>query len=342
LVHDDIHGTMIDCNRCGVPLIEIVSEPDIRSAEEAKAYLQKLRAIILYTGISDCKMNEGSFRCDVNLSVREKGTEKFGTRTEMKNINSFQFVVKAIEYEYKRQIEAIEDGEEIVQETRKFDADTGKTYSMRGKENANDYRYFPDPDLPPIELSDEKIEKIKTTIPELPDARKKKYMEKYGISAYISEKIISDMDIADYFEKVATLAKTPKVVANILVGEVARLNTAEIFYCPISAANMAKLSDLISNEVINTSTAKKLIARMWETDFDPVVIVEKEDLKQINDRDFLVKIATEVIENSPKLVSDYKNGKQQAIKALMGQAMGKTAGKANPVILEEIIKKLII
>ncbi len=341
LVHDDIHGTMIDCNRCGVPLIEIVSEPDIRSAEEAKAYLQKLRAIILYTGISDCKMNEGSFRCDVNLSVREKGTEKFGTRTEMKNINSFQFVVKAIEYEYKRQIEAIEDGEEIVQETRKFDADTGKTYSMRGKENANDYRYFPDPDLPPIELSDEKIEKIKTTIPELPDARKKKYMEKYGISAYISEKIISDMDMADYFEKVATLAKTPKVVANLLVGEVARLNMAEMFCCPISAVNMAKLSDLISDEVINTSTAKKLIARMWEADSDPVVIVEKEDLKQINDRDFLVKIATEVIGNSQKLVSDYKNGKQQAIKALMGQAMGKTAGKANPVVMEEIIKNIL-
>ena len=210
---------------------------------------------------------------------------------------------------------------------------------MRGKENANDYRYFPDPDLPPIELSDEKI---KTKIPELPDARKKKYMEKYGISAYISEKIISDMDMADYFEKVATLAKTPKVVANILVGEVSRLNTAEIFYCPISAVNMAKPSDLISDEVINTSTAKKLITRMWETDFDPVVIVEKEDLKQINDRDFLVKIATKVIENSPKLVSDYKNGKQQAIKALMGQAMSKTTGKANPVVMEEIIKKLII
>ena len=342
LVHDDIHGTMIDCNRCGVPLIEIVSEPDIRSAEEAKAYLQKLRAIILYTGISDCKMNEGSFRCDVNLSVREKGTEKFGTRTEMKNINSFQFVVKAIEYEYKRQIEAIEDGEEIVQETRKFDADTGKTYSMRGKENANDYRYFPDPDLPPIELSDEKIEKIKNTIPELPDARKKKYMEKYGISAYISEKIISDMDMADYFEKVATLAKTPKVVANILVGEVARLNTAEMFYCPISAANMAKLSDLISDEIINTSTAKKLISRMWVDNSDPVLIVEKEELKQINDRQLLTEIAKEVIDKSQKLVSDYKAGKQQALKALMGQTMGKTAGKANPVILEEIIKKLII
>ena len=341
LVHDDIHGTMIDCNRCGVPLIEIVSEPDIRSAEEAKAYLQKLRAIILYTGISDCKMNEGSFRCDVNLSVREKGTEKFGTRTEMKNINSFQFVVKAIEYEYKRQIEIIAEGEEIVQETRKFDADTGKTYSMRGKENANDYRYFPDPDLPPIELSDEKIEKIKTTIPELPDARKKKYMEKYGISAYISEKIISDMDMADYFEKCALLAKAPKVVANILVGEVARLNTSESFFCPILAENMAKLSDLISDEVINTSTAKKLISRIWVDNYDPVFIVEKEDLKQINDRQLLTEIAKEVIDKSQKLVSDYKAGKQQALKALMGQTMGKTAGKANPVILEEIIKSII-
>ena len=341
LVHDDIHGTMIDCNRCGVPLIEIVSEPDMRSAEEARAYLQKLRAIILYTGISDCKMNEGSFRCDVNLSVREKGSKKFGTRTEMKNINSFQFVVKAIEYEYKRQIEAIENGEKIVQETRKFDADTGKTYSMRSKENANDYRYFPDPDLPPIELSDEEIEKIKNTIPELPDVRKKKYMENYGISAYISEKIISDMDMADYFEKVATLAKTPKVVANLLVGEVARLNTAEMFYCPISAANMAKLSDLISDEVINTSTAKKLISRMWVDNSDPVLIVEKEELKQINDRQLLTEIAKEVIDKSQKLVSDYKAGKQQALKALMGQTMGKTAGKANPVILEEIIKSII-
>lgn len=341
LVHDDAFGTMIDCNRCGVPLIEIVSEPDIRSAEEAKAYLQKLRAIILYTGISDCKMNEGSFRCDVNLSVREKGSETFGTRTEMKNINSFQFVVKAIEYEYKRQLEAIEDGEEIVQETRKFDADTGKTYSMRSKENANDYRYFPDPDLPPIELSDNEIEKIRRTIPELPDARKKKYMEQYGISAYISEKIISDMDMADYFEKCALSAKAPKIVANILVGEAARLNTSERFFCPILAENMAKLSDLISDEVINTSTAKKLISRMWVDNSDPVLIVEKEDLKQINDRQLLTEIAKEIIDKSQKLVSDYKAGKQQALKALMGQAMGKTAGKANPVILEEILKNII-
>ena len=341
LVHDDVHGTMIDCNRCGVPLIEIVSEPDIRSSEEAKAYLQKLRAIILYTGISDCKMNEGSFRCDVNLSVREKGSEAFGTRTEMKNINSFQFVVKAIEYEYKRQIEAIEDGEEIIQETRKFDANTGKTYSMRSKENANDYRYFPDPDLPPIELTDAKIEKIRSLIPELPDARKLKYMDKYGLSAYISEKIISDIDMANYFEQVATLVDVPKVVANILVGEVSRLNTSESFECPISTDNMARLVNLISEDVINTSTAKKLISRMRGEDVNPVLIVEKENLKQINDRQLLTDIAKDVIENSQKLVSDYKAGKQQALKALMGQAMGKTAGKANPIIMEEIIKKII-
>ena len=217
LVHDSERGTMIDCNRCGVPLIEIVSEPDIRSAEEAKAYLQKLRATILYTGISDCKMNEGSLRCDVNLSVRKKGTEKFGTRTEMKNINSFAFVVKAIEYEYKRQVEAIEAGETIVQETRRFDANTGKTSSMRSKENANDYRYFPDPDLPPIELTDEVIKKLGSQIPSLPDERKALYMKKYGLSAYDSEILTTDMAEADYFEQAAAKTDYPKLLANILI-----------------------------------------------------------------------------------------------------------------------------
>ena len=192
LVHDDVHGTMIDCNRCGVPLIEIVSEPDIRSAEEAKAYLQKLRAIILYTGISDCKMEEGSLRCDVNLSVRKVGAEAFGTRTEMKNLNSFQFIVKAIEYEYKRQVDAIEAGETVVQETRRFDTATGKTNTMRTKEDADDYRYFPDPDLPPIEMSDERIAAFAAEIPELPDARKARYIEKYGLTPYDGEILTSD------------------------------------------------------------------------------------------------------------------------------------------------------
>ena len=331
----------VDFNRTSVPLIEIVSEPDIRSASEAKAYLQKLRAILLYTGISDCKMNEGAFRCDVNLSVREKGTEKLGTRTEIKNLNSFQFVVKAIEYEYNRHLKAIENGETIIQETRRFDVNSGKTYSMRNKESANDYRYFPDPDLPPIELSDEEIEKIKHTIPELPDERKKRYTNEYELSAYISEKIVSDIDMANYFEQAIKFSKYPQILSNLIIGDISRLNTADIFTCPISANNIGELSNLIGDGIINTSIAKKLIMRMWEEDINPVQVVENEDLKQINDRAFLDSIALEVIKNSERLVSDYRGGKLQAMKALMGQAMGKTSGKANPVIMEELLKSRI-
>lgn len=338
LVHDDKYGTMIDCNRCGVPLIEIVSEPDIRSAKEASAYLQKLRAIILYTGISDCKMNEGSFRCDVNLSVRKKGETAFGTRTEMKNLNSFQFVVKAIEYEYQRQVEAIESGEQIVQETRKFDANTGITTAMRSKENANDYRYFPDPDLPPIELSDEQIRKIAHTIPELPDARKQKYVKNFGLSAYISEKLVSDFDMSNYFDKVAVHTNHPKTAANIITGDVMRLNTRDSFVCPVSEENMAKLADLFGEQIITSSTMKKLLARMWEEDFDPDIVVEKENLKQINDKSELLKIAECVINANRKLVDDYRNGKEQALKALMGKAMGQSGSKANPILLADILK----
>ena len=337
LVHDSERGTMIDCNRCGVPLIEIVSEPDIRSAEEAKAYLQKLRATILYTGISDCKMNEGSLRCDVNLSVRKKGTEKFGTRTEMKNINSFAFVVKAIEYEYKRQVEAIEAGETIVQETRRFDANTGKTSSMRSKENANDYRYFPDPDLPPIELTDEVIKKLGSQIPSLPDERKALYMKKYGLSAYDSEILTTDMAEADYFEQAAAKTDYPKLLANILISEVARLVTTETFESPISADNMAKLVQLMGDEVINSSTVKKLVGRMWENDCDPAEIVRSENLEQINDEEELRRYVLEGIAANPKSVADYKKGKVAAYKSIIGQIMGKTAGRANPVKINDIM-----
>ena len=283
LVHDDEKGTMIDCNRCGVPLIEIVSEPDIRSAEEAKAYLQKLRAIILYTGVSDCKMNEGSLRCDVNLSVRKKGTEAFGTRTEMKNLNSFQFIVKAIEYEYKRQVEAIEAGEKIIQETRRFDANSGKTYSMRTKENANDYRYFPDPDLPPIKLTDEKIAALQAQIPRLPDARKKEYMEKYGLSAYDGEVLTTDMALADYFEQAAAETKYPKLVANMLLSEVMRLADGEDSICKILPNRMAALASLSGDGVINSATVKKLIKELWEADFDVEEKVVCEGLAQVSD-----------------------------------------------------------
>lgn len=338
LVHDDEKGTMIDCNRCGVPLIEIVSEPDIRSAEEAKAYLQKLRAIILYTGVSDCKMNEGSLRCDVNLSVRKKGTDAFGTRTEMKNLNSFQFIVKAIEYEYKRQVEAIEAGEKIIQETRRFDANSGKTYSMRTKENANDYRYFPDPDLPPIKLTDEKVAELQAQIPRLPDARKKEYMEKYGLSAYDGEVLTTDMALADYFEQAATETKYPKLVANMLLSEVMRLADGEDSICKILPNRMAALASLSGDGVINSATVKKLIKELWEADFDVEEKVAREGLAQVSDEAVILKWVQEAIQQNPKSVADYKKGKKAAAKAIVGKVMAASGGKANPTVVDHLVK----
>ena len=338
LVHDDKHGTMIDCNRCGVPLIEIVSEPDIRSAEEAKAYLQKLRAIILYTGVSDCKMQEGSLRCDVNLSVRKAGETKFGVRTEMKNLNSFQFIVKAIEYEYKRQVDALEAGEVVVQETRRFDPATGKTYTMRSKENANDYRYFPDPDLPPIELTDTAIKTLGAEIPELPDVRKKAYMEKYGLTAYDGEVLTSDKAMADYFEAAAATTAHPKLAANLLISEFMRLVEGESFACPVSAAHLGELATLVGDDVINSSTAKKLIKDMFETDASPKALVEERGLAQINDEELLGRLVAEAVAASPKSVADYKKGKLAAAKSIVGIVMGKTAGKGNPVIINRLLE----
>lgn len=341
LVHDEKFGTMIDCNRCGVPLIEIVSEPDIRSAEEAKAYLQKLRAVILYTGVSDCKMQEGSMRCDVNLSVRKAGEKEFGTRTEMKNINSFQFVVKAIEYEYKRQVDAIEAGETVIQETRRFDPDTGKTYAMRSKENANDYRYFPDPDLPPIELTDDEIHELGLRIPELPDARKARYISNFGLSAYDAEMLTADKYLADYFENVAAFTSYKKLAANLLLGEFTKLNTAEYFECPVEPKSFAALADLVGNETINSSTAKKLATRMWNDGIDPEEAVTSEGLEQINDTSVLTELAKKAIDASPKSVADYKKGKASAFKAIIGAAMGMSGGKANPAKLSSIAEEML-
>ena len=338
LVHDDKYGTMIDCNRCGVPLIEIVSEPDIRSPEEANAYLDKLRAIILYTGVSDCKKNEGAFRCDVNLSVRKKGAEEFGTRTEMKNINSSHFVVQAIEYEYKRQVEVLESGGKIVQETRKFDQETGKTSSMRSKENANDYRYFPDPDLPPIELSDEEISRLKDEIQELPDSKKQKYMESFGLTPYLADALLSDPAMANYFENVAKHTSFHTVVANLFVTEITRLMKDE-FSCPISPEHFASLANLFGEQVINSSTVKKLLGRMWQEDLDPEKIVKEEGLAQINDEEVLAGIADKVLSSSEKLIQDYRNGKEKAFEALIGKAMGQTGGKANPMVLSRLFRE---
>ncbi len=338
LIHDSEKGTMIDCNRCGVPLIEIVSEPDIRSAEEAKAYIQKLRTVMLYAGVSDCKMNEGSLRCDVNLSVRKKGEKKFGVRTEMKNLNSFQFIVKAIEYEYRRQVDALEAGDEIVQETRRFDAVSGKTYSMRTKENMSDYRFFPDPDLPPIYLENEYIDGIAKSIPILPDERKSMYIREYGLTRDDGEVITADIALADFFENTARLTRYPKLVANMLQSEILGMIQTDTFEMRISAIHFAALADLAGDEIINSATVKKLIKRMWESDFDPIEAVEREELAQINDKSIIREWVIEAIAASAKSVDDYKKGKKTAAKAIIGKAMAVSRGKANPVIVAEIVE----
>jgi aspartyl-tRNA(Asn)/glutamyl-tRNA(Gln) amidotransferase subunit B len=343
LIHE-ANGTFVDYNRCGVPLIEIVTEPDLRSPEEIRVFLSKLRSILLYADVSDCRMNEGSFRCDVNLSVRKKGTTTLGTRTEMKNINSFNFAVKAAEYEAKRQIKLIESGGSVVQETRRWDEAKGVTISMRSKEEAHDYRYFPAPDLMPIVTSDEEIERIGQTIPELPDVRMKRYMEKDGLSLYDSELLVASMKISDYFDQACKQTKNKKVLANIIISEAfSRMNEdeKELGEIPISAENLGKLAHLVDTNVISSSIAKKVFATMWEDDDDPETIVDKEGLKQISDDGALRQMAEEVIAKNDKVVQDYLSGKEAAIQALMGQMMAKTKGKANPKMVIDLLKEIL-
>lgn len=340
LTHVEGHGTLIDCNRCGVPLIEIVSEPDLRSAEETKAYLQKLRAIILYTGVSDCKMNEGSFRCDVNLSIRKKGSDQLGTRTEMKNLNSFQSVVKAIEYEFARQVSVLDEGGEVIQETRRFDMNTGKTSSMRSKENADDYRYFPDPDLVPIVVSDAFRKQLEDRIPVLPDQRKQQYQEKYGLTSLTAEALVTRKDIADYFEAVVSDTKYPLLAANLVTGEVARL-CPEDQAVPVDPKHLAVLADLLGEGKVNGGTCKKVIGQLFQEDQDPVTLIESQGLQQISDRSILLPMAQEVLAQSQKVVSDYRKGNKNAFHALVGQMMKRTQGKGNPQIISELLTELL-
>ncbi len=340
LIHVEGHGTLIDCNRCGVPLIEIVSEPDLRSAEEARAYLQKLRAIILYTGVSDCRMNEGSLRCDVNLSIRKKGSDTLGTRTEMKNLNSFQSVVKAIEYEFARQVNVLDEGGEVIQETRRFDISTGKTSSMRSKENADDYRYFPDPDLIPIVVSEEFRKQMEERIPVLPDERKKSYQQQYGISSLTAEQLVTRKDVADYFERVAQTAEDPLLAANLVVGEVARLCPEEQ-EIPVAPEHLAVLANLLGQGRINGGTAKKVIAQLMKEDQDPVALIEAQGLQQISEEKVLRPLAEEVLCQNQKAAADYRSGNPNALHALVGQMMKKTQGKGNPQIIGKIIRELL-
>ncbi len=341
LVHDPEKGTMIDNNRCGVPLIEIVSEPDLRSAAEVDAYLKKLRANIMYTGVSSCKMNEGKMRADVNLSVRPKGSDVLGTRTEMKNLNSFQSIQRAIAYEFKRQVEAIEAGEEIVQETRRFDQNTGKTYSMRRKEDANDYRYFPDPDLMPIEITPEHLARLKSEIPPLPDERKAYYISQYGLTAHDSENLTNEKWIAEMFEEAAKETDYPKLLANLITTEVFRLLEPDSTGMPISAHDLATIAQMSGTGRINGGTAKKVLAGIWEQGGDPEQIVKEQGLEQISDPAVLTQLAQEVLAENAKIVNDFKQGKAAAFGALMGKMMAKTQGKCNPAAATEILKSLL-
>ena len=344
LVHDDNGGSLIDYNRGGVPLIEIVSQPDIRSAKEAGAYLRKLRAIILYTGISDCKMNEGSLRCDVNLSVRKKDSKEFGTRTEMKNINSFNFITKAIEHEAMRQVKVIESGGKVIQETRRWDQAKNKSVSMRSKEDAHDYRYFPDPDLMPIVIEQSYIEKLRSSLPELPDKRKALYKEKYALPAYDAEQIVSNKYLSDFFEKAVKMAKSPKIAANIIMTDIMRLlakEGTEDIAIPFSSKHFAQLVNLVVDGTINSSIAKKVIDKMWKEKLSPVEIVERNNLKLIKERDVLSSLIDEVIERNEKIVKDYLAGKKNALQFLIGQVMRGTSGKAEPNLTKLILLEKI-
>lgn len=347
LVH---HGTsitdsdysLVDYNRTGTPLLEIVSEPDMRSAKEAVAYMEKMRAILQYVGISDCRMEEGSLRCDANVSVRPVGQKELGTKTEIKNINSFKGVERAIEYEAMRQAELLEDGGKVVQETRTWDEKEGVTKSMRTKEEANDYRYFPEPDLVPFTVSDEYIENIRKSLPELPDARKERYMKEFGLSSEDAVFMTNDKATADYFEAAVDAGADPKACVNWLMGEFAsQLSTdgIEIAKAPVCAENLAALLKLISKGTISGKIAKKVFATMWKEGGNPEEIVKAQGLVQISDTAELSKLVDEVVGKNPKAVEDFKAGKKKAVGALVGQIMKATKGKANPRVINELLNK---
>ena len=345
LVHDeDGDVSVVDFNRSGVPLIEIVSEPDMRSAEEVIAYLDKLRLMIQYLGASDCKLQEGSMRADVNLSVREAGAKEFGTRTEMKNLNSFRAIARAIENETNRQIDLIESGEKVVQETRRWDDGKAYSYAMRSKEDAQDYRYFPDPDLVPVSISDEWIESVRAKQPELPTEKLARYQSEYGLPKYDAQILTGTKKFADIFEAATEICKKPKKVSNWLMVETIRLlkeNAMDAEDIRFSPVNLAKLIDLTDNGTVNSTVAKEVFEAVFKEDIDPEKYVEEKGLKTVNDAGALRETVETVMKNNPKSVEDYKNGKEKAIGFLVGQAMKAMKGKANPGMVNEILKELL-
>ena len=346
LVHDEWEDvSIVDYNRSGVPLIEIVSEPDMRSAEEVIAYLETLRQTIQYLGASDCKLNEGSMRADVNISVREVGAKKFGTRTEMKNLNSFKAIAHAIEGERERQIELLEMGRKVVQETRRWDDNKESSHAMRSKEDAQDYRYFPEPDLVPIVVSDEWIAQIKAKQPELRPQKLARYKKEYDIPEYDAKILTESKHMADIFEAATKLCGKPKKVSNWLMVETMRLlkdNDMDADEIKFSPVNLAKLVDLVDAGTINSSVAKEVFEKIFREDIDPEQYVEENGLKSMNDEGELKATIQAVIDANPQAVEDYHKGKKKAIGALVGQTMKSTKGKANPAIVNKLLIELLL
>jgi len=346
LIHDPNRPvSMVDLNRTGVPLIEIVSEPDIRQPEEAGAYLRQLRSIVRYLEICDGNLEEGSFRCDANVSIRPEGTQALGTRTELKNLNSFKHVEKALEYEISRQKEVILDGGQIVQQTRLWDPDKNRTTSMRGKEEAHDYRYFPDPDLLPLVIDDEWIDTVKKNLPELPDAKKKRFMDQYELPSYDAELLTSDRALADYFEDCTRQFAQPKKVSNWVMGSLlGLLNTQEktIEESPVSAAELARLLGLVEEGVISGKIAKTVFEQMAQTGQPARQIVEEKGLIQITDTDAIEDIVAQIVSHNPKEVVAYQNGKTKLMGFFVGQVMQATKGQANPKLVNEILKRELV
>jgi aspartyl-tRNA(Asn)/glutamyl-tRNA(Gln) amidotransferase subunit B len=343
-LHEDFHGyTGIDLNRAGTPLLEIVSEPDLRSAKEAVAYMKKLHALVRYLEICDGNMQEGSFRCDANVSVRPKGQEKFGTRAEIKNLNSFRFVEKAINYEIERQIEILESGGKVVQETRLYDANKDETRSMRSKEEANDYRYFPDPDLLPLEISSEFIEDVRGGLPELPDEKRDRFKSQYGLNDYDAGVLTATRELADYYEAVASAAGCDaKLCANWVMGDLAAaLNKAglEIEQSPVQPERLAGLVRRIADDTISGKIAKQVFEALWESNDTADAIIEKQGLKQITDTGAIEAIIDGIIAANPEQLAQYRAGKDKLFGFFVGQAMKATQGKANPAQLNELLKK---
>jgi aspartyl-tRNA(Asn)/glutamyl-tRNA(Gln) amidotransferase subunit B len=345
LVHEeDGDSSFVDLNRAGVPLLEIVSEPDLRTPEEAKAYMEKMHSVVTYLGISEGDMEKGHFRCDANVSLRPIGQEKFGTRTETKNLNSFRFVQQAITYEIARQTEDLLDGKRIVQETRLWDSIKKNTYSMRSKEEAHDYRYFPDPDLPVVRISSDFVEQIRSQLPELPDAKKQRFMESFGLSTYDAEVLVADKQVAEYFEEVVAAKADPKLVCNWISGELMRImneNKVDIRNVGIPAESLARLIQFLQEGSISGKIAKTVFEEMVQSGKDPATIIEVRGLKQVSDEGALRGLLETLLNNNPKQVEQYRAGKTQIKGFFVGQVMKETKGQANPKIVNQLLEELL-